>query len=731
MKQRSGQHGDGFLFRSKMVSRLGTGILSLLLVVGLSVISSSPALAGTTTSSLAITTSPSSPQVFGTSVMITATMNPSGATGTVNFEASSNGSTYASVSGCTAQTIASGVATCTTTALPLGTIDLEGVYSGDGTYAVSTSPAFAFHVTPGPTQSTVAITSESPSSPQHESTPVTITATVTTGATGTVNFESSTNGTVYSTITGCGAQSVSSNTASCPSTTALPLGTVDLEAIYSGDGTYASSTSSAVSYQITTGTTPSAVTGIGATPNSPVLVGTTVTITATVTSGATGTVDFEYSKDGVTFTGITGCSSQTVSSNSASCVTAQVPVGTLYLDAVYSGDGTYESATGTAYSYHVISGSTTSSVAISSIAPGGIAVFGTSVTISAVVNAGATGTVEIESSLTGVTYSPVSGCTITPIASNTSTCQTTSLPLGTADLEAVYSGDATYAPSTSAVLPYSVRYASTAALTGVSPASSATYASPVTITATVITGATGTVAFEASTNNASFSNLSDCASVAVSVATHTATCTTLVLPTGLDYLKALYSGDLNYAPVTSATIVYTITQATQKSLSITSTNGATGKPLALTTSGGSGTGAVTFTVSNGTASGCSISGASLSAAGLGTCIVTATKAADTNYVVLSSSPTTVSFVVEAPRVTQVIGVVRTGAVSVVSVAGNYLYGQPTIISNEAGLSARVTKDTGSVLSVRLVVTTHAKSGVHVLTFIFKNGQRASLRFNVR
>jgi len=68
---------------------------------------------------------------------------------------------------------------------------------------------------------------------------------------------------------------------------------------------------------------------------------------------------------------------------------------------------------------------------------------------------------------------------------------------------------------------------------------------------------------------------------------------------------------------------------------------------------------------------------------------------------------------------------------VVSVAGNYLYGQPTIISNEAGLSARVTKDTGSVLSVRLVVTTHAKSGVHVLTFIFKNGQRASLRFNVR
>ena len=721
------------LVRAKPTTRIGTGMLSLVVVIGLSFLASTPASATPTmTSSLVLATSPGSPQVVGTAVTITATLTPSVATGTVDFESSPNGSTWTPITNCSAVTISAGVATCSSNMLiPLGTVDLEGVYSGDGTYITSTSPAFAFRVTPGSTTSTVAITTVTPASPQHQSTPVSLTASVTPGATGTVNFEASTNGSTYASLTGCSAQSVSSGSATCTSNTSLPLGTVDVEAVYSGDATYASSTSSAVGYQITTGTTPSAVTSIGATPASPVLVGTSVTVSASVTPGATGTVNFEFSKDGVNFSGITGCSSQAISSNSASCTTTAIPVGTLYLDAVYSGDGTYATSTGTAYSYHVVSGSTTSTVAISSVSPAGISVFGTSATITASVTAGATGTVQFESSLNGVTYTAVTGCTLTPISSNTAVCQTTNLPLGTVDLEAVYSGDANYAPSTSSALAYSVKYASTSVISAISPATSSPYASSVSITATLITGATGTVLFEASTNNATFVALSGCSTVAVSVSTHTATCTATTLPTGLDYLEAIYSGDQNYAPVTSAAVVYQVTQATQSALSITSSTGATGKALTLTTSGGSGTGALTFTVTNGTASGCTISGSSLSATSLGTCIVTATKAADTNYKVVSSTPTTVSFIVESPKVAQVVGVVRTGSVSLVSVTGDYFYGQPTIISNEAGLTARVTKDTGTVLDVRLVLSARAKQGIHVLTFVFKNGQRTSLRFNVR
>ena len=74
---------------------------------------------------------------------------------------------------------------------------------------------------------------------------VTETATVTAGATGTVNF--TVNGT---SITGCSAVSIASNRAIC-TTTALPVGTNSLLASYSGNATYGSSTSSAVSIEIT------------------------------------------------------------------------------------------------------------------------------------------------------------------------------------------------------------------------------------------------------------------------------------------------------------------------------------------------------------------------------------------------------------------------------------------------------------------------------------------------
>jgi hypothetical protein len=92
----------------------------------------------------------------------------------------------------------------------------------------------------------------------------------------------------------------------------------------------------------------------------------------------------------------------------------------------------------------------------------------------------------------------------------------------------------------------------------------------------------------------------------------------------------------------SGTWSYTLSVGTaQAALTLTSLKGTVGSPLPLATSGGSGTGAVTYTVTNGTASGCSVSGSSLSATSAGTCIVTATKAGDSTYVSASSVATTV------------------------------------------------------------------------------------------
>jgi hypothetical protein len=85
----------------------------------------------------------------------------------------------------------------------------------------------------------------------------------------------------------------------------------------------------------------------------------------------------------------------------------------------------------------------------------------------------------------------------------------------------------------------------------------------------------------------------------------------------------------------------------QAALSITSTSGHVGTALHLVTSGGSGGGLVSFSVVNGTATGCALTGGSLSAQSAGTCVVTATKAADSNFDAVSSDATAIAMALPA------------------------------------------------------------------------------------
>ncbi len=82
-------------------------------------------------STTAVTSAPN-PSQAGDLVAITATVNPSGATGTVNF--TSNGS---AISGCSAVSVSSGMAVCMTSALAVGTDAMVATYSGDDHYAGS------------------------------------------------------------------------------------------------------------------------------------------------------------------------------------------------------------------------------------------------------------------------------------------------------------------------------------------------------------------------------------------------------------------------------------------------------------------------------------------------------------------------------------------------------------------------------------------------------------------
>jgi hypothetical protein len=93
-------------------------------------------------------------------------------------------------------------------------------------------------------------------------------------------------------------------------------------------------------------------TKVSVSPGSPATFGTTVTIAATVTPGATGTVKFLYAGSGP-YVGILNCGLQLIVNSAATCVTSSLPGGTTGVEASYSGDNEFKPSTSVAYTYVV------------------------------------------------------------------------------------------------------------------------------------------------------------------------------------------------------------------------------------------------------------------------------------------------------------------------------------------------------------------------------------------
>jgi hypothetical protein len=144
------------------------------------------------------------------------------------------------------------------------------------------------------------------------------------------------------------------------------------------------------------------------------------------------------------------------------------------------------------------------------------------------------------------------------------------------------------------------------------------------VTATIATGAGGALSAGATTN------------FVAGVATFSGLTLTGVPAT---VYTLTYTGD---ALSVTGTATITVLQ-TQAALVVSSVNATYGRIFGLHVTGGSGTGGLSFTVANGTATGCTIVGAALTSATTGTCIVTATKASDSTFAVVSSVATTVTF----------------------------------------------------------------------------------------
>lgn len=142
----------------------------------------------------------------------------------------------------------------------------------------------------------------------------------------------------------------------------------------------------------------------------------------------------------------------------------------------------------------------------------------------------------------------------------------------------------------------------------------------------------------------------------------------------------------------------------QSALSLTSTTGTFGTPLTLTTSGGTTNGTVTYAISSGgTASGCSVSGNSLTTTSAGTCLVTATMAGNATYAPVSSSPTTVTLAKAS----------RTLSFATTSYSLSYGATQQvtaTPLAGNGSLSYLVSSGTACTVSSTGLVTVTASSG---------------------
>ena len=181
--------------------------------------------------------------------------------------------------------------------------------------------------------------------------------------------------------------------------------------------------------------------------------------------------------------------------------------------------------------------------------------------------------------------------------------------------------------------------------------------------------------------------------------------------------------------LTPATATVSVGQA-QAAITVTTKTGYLDAPLTLAATGGSGTGAVTFTVVNGTATGCAITSGTLKATKAGTCIVTATKAAVAPYTVGVSVATTVS-ISSAPKAVRLVGTVKRGKTTSVTVTGYNFSGRPKVTSNVPGFTGLVTKDSGKTVTIRITIKgTTAKPGVKTLSLAFANGAHASVKYSL-
>jgi len=294
----------------------------------------------------------------------------------------------------------------------------------------------------------------------------------------------------------------------------------------------------------------------------PSVYGQAVSFTATVTAGATGTVQFYI--DGSAFGLPVTLASGSATSGSISSLAA----GTHAVTAAYSGDPNYLGSTGTLSGGQVVNLANATVNVAPSLSP---SVYGQLVTFTATIN-GEYGLIRGRNALAApwdvsgsVTWSPNTGCGTTAVTAGnpgTATCTTSALPIGTDTITATYSGDSNHSGG-SGTLSQSVNQASTTTTltSSLNPSvvdESVTFTATVTATAPASGIPTGTVGF--------YDGVTLLGSVSLTSAGQ-AVYVTAALALGSHSIGASYSGDTNFLGSSSTVLVQQVNAATTVTLS--------------------------------------------------------------------------------------------------------------------------------------------------------------------
>jgi hypothetical protein len=250
-------------------------------------------------------------------------------------------------------TTGSATATFSVTLPAAGAPSLQAIYAGDANYDATTSPAVTVTVSKGASVTTLTATPAVLSVGTTESftatiTPVSPVTGTTYTFTGTVSF--------YDGTTLLGSGVVNANTATLAGVSLSTVTTHLITAVYSGDTSWATSTSNAVSLAavLLNDTVTLTVSPPAPGPGQVVTMVATVTPTSTpATTGEQNPTGFVYFYDGTTVLGEVMLTASLGYSSTATLLNATLPAGNDVLTAVYVGDLYYEPGTSNSININV------------------------------------------------------------------------------------------------------------------------------------------------------------------------------------------------------------------------------------------------------------------------------------------------------------------------------------------------------------------------------------------